>query len=100
MGYMLIIDNENKQVEIHSDLCDVVFDKKDNLELNTKLEFIPFNFFNEIEDYLNTIDGFDIVECEICKPRENREELDEDYDDFYEEFDDEEEVDDTRCDII
>jgi hypothetical protein len=100
MGYMLIIDNENKQIEIHSDLCDVVFDKKDNLELNTKLEFIPFNFFNEIEDYLNTIDGFDIVECEICKPRENREELDEDYDDFYEEFDDEEEVDDTRCDII
>ena len=100
MGYMLIIDNENKQIEIHSDLCDVVFDKKDNLELNTKLEFIPFNFFNEIEDYLNSIDGFDIVECEICKPRENREELDEDYDDFYEEFDDEEEVDGTRCDII
>ena len=97
---MIIIDNENKQIEIHSDLCDVVFDKKDNLELNTKLEFIPFNFFNEIEDYLNSIDGFDIVECEICKPRENREELDEDYDDFYEEFDDEEEVDDTRCDII
>ena len=100
MAYMIIIDNENKQIEIHSDLCDVVFDKKDNLELNTKLEFIPFNFFNEIEDYLNTIDGFDIVECEICKPRENREELDEDYDDFYEEFDDEEEVDGTRCDII
>jgi hypothetical protein len=100
MAYMIIIDNENKQIEIHSDLCDVVFDKKDNLELNTKLEFIPFNFFNEIEDYLNSIDGFDIVECEICKPRENREELDEDYDDFYEEFDDEEEVDGTRCDII
>ena len=64
------------------------------------MRLIPFNFFNEIEDYLNSIDGFDIVECEICKPRENREELDEDYDDFYEEFDDEEEVDDTRCDII
>ena len=40
MAYMIIIDNEAKNIEIHSDLCDVVFDKKDDFELNTKLEFI------------------------------------------------------------
>jgi len=100
MGYMLIIDNENKNIEIHSDLCDEVFNKKDDLSLNTKLEFIPFNFYSEIEEYLETVKDFEIVKCEICKPEENKEELDEDYDDFYEEFDDDEETDNTRCDIF
>ncbi|ACM93106.1 hypothetical protein NAMH_0188 [Nautilia profundicola AmH] len=100
MGYMLIIDNENKNIEIHSDLCDVVFDKKEDLNINTKLEFIPFNFYEEIEEYLQTVEGYEVVDCEVCKPKENQEELDEDYDDFYEEFDDDEEVDSTRCDII
>jgi len=100
MGYMVIIDNENKIIEIHSDLCDLVFDKKDDLNLNTKLEFIPFNFYSEIEDYLNNAEGFNVQNCVECRPDENREELDEDYDDFYEEFDDDEEFDGTRCDII
>jgi hypothetical protein len=100
MGYMLIIDGDNKTLEIHSDLCDAVFNKKEDHELNSKLEYIPFNFYSEIEDYLLQIDDFEILKCDICKPEENREELDEDYDDFYEEFDDDDEFDDTRCDII
>jgi len=100
MGYMLIIDNENKNIEIHSDLCDVVFDKKEDLSVNTKLEFIPFNFFSEVEEYLDTVEEYEVIECEICKPKENQETLDEDYDDFYEEFDDDEEVDNSRCDIF
>jgi hypothetical protein len=98
---MIIIDNENKQIEIHSDLCDVVFDRKDDLKLNTKLEFAPFNFYSEIEEYLKNLDeDFEVINCEICKPKENREAFDEDYDDFYEEFDDDEDYDETRCDII
>ncbi len=100
MGYMLIIDNENKNIEIHSDLCDVVFDKKEDLSVNTKLEFIPFNFFSEIEEYLDTVEGYEVIECEKCKPKENQETLDEDYDDFYEEFDEDDEVDNSRCDIF
>jgi len=101
MAYMIIIDNENKQIEIHSDLCDVVFERKDDLKLNTKLEFIPFNFYSEIEGYLENLDeDFEIINCEICKPKENQEILDEEYDDFYEEFDDDEDYDETRCDII
>jgi len=90
MGYMLIIDNENKNIEIHSDLCDVVFDKKEDLSVNTKSEFIPFNFFSEVKEYLDTVEEYEVVECEICKPAENKEKLDEEYDDFYEEFDDDE----------
>jgi len=90
MGYMLIIDNENKKMQIHSDLCDVVFETKEDLNLNTKLEFIPYNFYSEIEDYLKNVPEYEVVDCEICKPKENRENLDEDYDDFYEEFDDDE----------
>ena len=101
MAYMIIIDNENKQIEIHSDLCDVVFERKDDLKLNTKLEFAPFNFYSEIEEYLKNLDeDFEVINCEICKPKENREAFDEDYDDFYEEFDDDEDYDETRCDII
>jgi hypothetical protein len=100
MGYMLIIDNENKKIDIHSDLCDVVFAKKENFELNNVLEYIPFNFYSEIEEYLQRIEEYEINICELCKPDENREELDEDYDDFYEEFDDDDEIDDSRCDII
>ena len=101
MAYMIIIDNENKQIGIHSDLCDVVFDRKDDLKLNTKLEFAPFNFYSEIEEYLKNLDeDFEVINCEICKPKENREAFDEDYDDFYEEFDDDEDYDETRCDII
>ncbi|WP_456479708.1 hypothetical protein [Nautilia sp.] len=99
MGYMLIIDNENKNIEIHSDLCDAVFEKKEDLNLNTKLEFIPYNFYSEIEEYLQNVEDYEITECEICSPKKNREELDEDYDDFYEEFDDDDEFDDSRCDI-
>ena len=100
MGYMLIIDNENRTIQVHSDMCDVVFDKKDDLSVNTKLEFIPFNFYSEVEDYLKTVEDFEVSECDLCRPAQNRDELDEDYDDFYEEFDDDEEVDGTRCDII
>jgi hypothetical protein len=99
MGYMLIIDNENKNIEIHSDLCDIVFDKKEDLTFNARGEFVPYNFYSEIDEYLATVNGFEIIHCEICKAEENKEELDEDYDDFYEEFDDDDEIDDSRCDI-
>jgi hypothetical protein len=98
MGYMLIIDDKNSSIEIHSDLCDVVFDKREDIAVNSTVEFIPFNKFEEIENYLKTGD-YEITICNICKPDENREALDEDYDDFYEEFDDEDEIDDSRCDI-
>ncbi|AZV45881.1 hypothetical protein C3L23_00940 [Nautilia sp. PV-1] len=100
MAYMLIIDNENKKIEIHSDMCDVVFDKKEELFLDPNWEFIPFHYYSEIEEYLNNTEDFEVVECEICKPVENKESLDEDYDDIYEEFDEDEDYDDTRCDII
>jgi hypothetical protein len=101
MAYMIIIDHENKQIQIHSDLCNVVFESKDNLTQNTKLEFTPFNFYSEIEEYLKNLDeDFEVINCDICKPKENQEILDEEYDDFYEEFDDDEDYDETRCDII
>jgi len=100
MGYMLIIDNEGKTIEVHSDLCDAVFEKKDDYELNNKLEYMPFNFYAEAQEYLNGCKDYEIIFCELCNPLENRETLDEDYDDFYEEFDDDEEIDNSRCDII
>jgi hypothetical protein len=100
MGYMLIIDNENKKIEIHSDLCDEVFNKKDDFQLNSRLEFIPFNFYSEVKEYIETVEDYNIEICNICEPDKKTDELDEDYDDFYEEFDDEDEIDDSRCDII
>jgi hypothetical protein len=87
MGYMLIIDNENKNIEIHSDLCDVVFEKKERMFLNPQWEFIPFHYYAEIEEYLNNTVDYEIFKCEICRPEENRNDFDEDYDDIYEEFD-------------
>jgi len=99
MAYMLIIDSKNSIVEIHSDLCDEVFKKKDNI-FSEYFEFIPFNFFEEIEEFLKKHESLEVKYCEICAPKENRETLDEDYDDFYEEFDEDDELDDIRCDII
>jgi len=98
MAYMLIIDNGNKNIEIHSDMCDRVFEAKD--KSIDGFEFAPFNLFEEVENYLNSIEGYEVLMCEICKPEENKEALDEEYDDFYEEFDDDEEFDGSRCDII
>ena len=100
MGYTLIFDDESKQIEVHSDLCDVVFEKKDNFELNNKLEYLNLNLYEEVEEKLAAYDGYEVIICEICKPDENRDSLDEDYDDFYEEFAEDDEIDDTRCDIF
>ena len=92
MGYSVVIDNEN--IEVHSDMCDELFKKKEEISFKN-LEFINFNMFEEVTEFLK--DKENIIFCEVCKP-ESRE-YDEEWDDFYEEFDDEDEVDDSRCKI-
>ncbi len=98
--YELVIDKENQTIEVHWDLCDELMAKKDNYELNNKVEYIAFHLFNEVEDFLKREEykEFEVVECEVCKPFEN--DYDEEYDDFYEEFDEDDEIDDSRCDIF
>jgi hypothetical protein len=100
MGYEVIVSEKDKTIEIHSDICDILIDKKDNYILNNELFYINFNLYEEIEEFLKEHSDFTIQECEICKPKENKEELDEEYDDFYEEFAEDEDIDNTRCDIF
>lgn len=97
MGYTLI--NYDEVIEVHSDMCDEVFDKKDNFEFNNKAQYLNFALFEEVEEFLKKEDSENkIVFCDKCKP-ESRE-YDEEYDDFYEEFDDEEEEIGDSCCII
>ncbi len=102
MAYELIINEKEKTIEIHSDLCDVLMDKKDNFELNNVLEYIHLMNFDEVDEFLlkDEYKEFEIIYCEECKPKENRAVLDEEYDDFYEEFPEDEDIDDSRCDIF
>jgi len=102
MAYELIIDTENKKIEVHYDLCDVLFDKKDDFEFNNQVEYINLMNFNEVSEFIDKDEykDFEITYCESCKPKENSDKYDEEYDDFYEEFDEDDELDDTRCDII
>ena len=94
MGYTVISYDE--VMEIHSDMCDEVFDKKDDFEFNNKAEYLNFSLFEEVEEFLERYKDLEIIFCEKCKP-ETRE-YDEEYDDFYEEFDDEdEEIGDSCC---
>ncbi len=92
MGYTVIVDNDI--IEVHSDMCDKLFEKKEEISFKD-LEFIDFNKFEELEEMIK--DKENIVFCEECHP-ETRE-YDEEWDDFYQEFDDEDEIDDTRCEI-
>ncbi len=92
MGYTVIIDEE--KVEVHSDMCDRVFERKEEISFKN-LEFIDFNKFEEFEELIK--DKENVVFCEECNPQSR--EYDEEWDDFYQEFDDEDEIDDTRCEI-
>ncbi len=100
MAYEIILDEENKTIELHSDVCDALMEKKDNFELNNKLFYVGLNLYEEVEEFIKNHEDYEVVECEICKPSENKEILDEEYDDFYEEFDEDEDIDSTRCDIF
>jgi len=93
MGYSVILDGEN--IEIHSDMCDKVFEKKDSIFFKN-LEIVNFNFFEEVEEFIK--DKENVTFCEECKPESK--EYDEEYDDFYEEFDEDDEIDNSRCSII
>jgi len=93
MGYSVIIDDE--KIEIHSDMCDRVFEKKDEISFKN-LEFINFNLFEEVEAFIK--DKENVFFCEECKPESK--EYDEEYDDFYEEFDEDDEEDYSSCDIF
>ena len=100
MAYEVIFNEKDKIIEIHSDMCDILINKKDNHILNNELFYINFNLYEEVEEFLKEHTDFTIQECEICKPKENKTVLDEEYDDFYEEFAEDEDIDNTRCDIF
>ena len=94
MGYTIISYDE--VIEIHSDMCDEVFNKKDDFEFNNKAHYLNVALFEEIEEFLNKNKDAEVIFCEKCKPQTK--EYDEEYDDFYEEFDDEdEEIGDSCC---
>jgi hypothetical protein len=100
MAYEVILDENEKKIEIHYDLCDELLNKKDDFNFNNKVMYIAFNLFEEIEEFLKNHEDYEISFCEVCKPEENKEEYDEEYDDFYEEFPEDEDIDESRCDII
>ena len=93
MGYSVIIDEA--LIEVHSDMCDKLFERKEELS-SKNLEFINFNMFDEVEEFIK--DKENIVFCEECKPESK--EYDEEYDDFYEEFDEDDEEGYSSCDIF
>jgi len=97
MAYELIIDDENKKIEIHSDLCDKFIEIK--TDFNNNFEYVNFHLFSEVENFLEKDEyrDFNIIECDECKPRENSKELDEEYNDFYEEFAEDDEDNPTCC---
>jgi hypothetical protein len=100
MAYEAIVDEKNKKIEIHYDLCDELLEKKDDFLFNNEVMYISFNLFSEIEDFLKSHEDYEVIYCDKCKPEENKEEYDEEYDDFYEEFPEDEDIDESRCDIF
>jgi hypothetical protein len=100
MAYEIILNEKDKTIQIHYDLCDALMEKKDNFVLNNEVMYITFNMFDEIEEFLKKHEDYEVIYCDICKPLENKEEYDEEYDDFYEEFPEDEDIDDSRCDIF
>ena len=101
MAYEVIVDNESKKLEIHYDLCDDLLEKKDNFEFNSKVEYINLIDFESVEEFINKEDykEYEKIFCDICKPIENKEKYDEEFDDFYEEFDEDEEYGADACNI-
>ncbi|WP_456469748.1 hypothetical protein [Caminibacter sp.] len=102
MAYELIIDNKNKNIEVHWDMCDDLMEKKDDFLLNNMVEYVNLIDFEEVEAFLNKEEykEFEKNFCKSCKPEENREKYNEEYDDFYEEFPEDEDIDNSRCDIF
>ena len=92
MGYCVVV--EDNKIEVHSDMCDKLFEKKEEISFKD-LEFIDFRLFEDVEEFLK--DKENIIFCEYCSP-ESRE-YDEEWDDFYEEFDEDDEIDNSRCEI-
>ena len=90
--YTIVIDKEF--IEVHSDMCDKVFERKDEISYKN-LEFVNLYTFDEVEEFLK--EKKNIVFCEICQPQTRK--YDEDLDDFYEEFDEDDDIDESRCDI-
>ena len=91
MGYTVVIDDK---IEVHSDMCDELYKRKEEISFKD-IEFVNFNFFDEVDEFLK--DKENVIFCKICNPQTK--EYDEEWDDFYEEFDDEDEIDDSRCEI-
>jgi hypothetical protein len=100
VAYELII--KDNVIEVHWDLCDKVMEHKDNFELNNEVEYINLIDFSEVEEFLkkDEYQDFEIVYCDVCAPKENQDRYNEEYDDFYEEFADDDEIDNSRCDIF
>ena len=92
MGYCIVIEND--KFEIHSDMCDKLFEKKEEISFKN-LEFIDFRLFEDVEEFLE--DKENVIFCEYCNPESK--EYDEEWDDFYEEFDEDDEIDNSRCEI-
>ncbi|NPA10760.1 MAG: hypothetical protein GXO62_00775 [Epsilonproteobacteria bacterium] len=101
MAYELIIQPDEKMIEVHSDLCDKLMEKKDDFSFNSKAEYINVIDFNEVNDIIQKeYPDYSVLYCDMCEPDKRSEEYDEEYDDFYEEFDDDEEIDNSRCNIF
>ena len=87
MGYCVIETSE--KVEIHSDLCELVFEKKDDYQFNNIAHFMEFFSFDEVENFLKNIEDKEVIFCKVCNSQTKG--YDEEGDDFYVEFDDENE---------
>jgi len=93
MAYDIII--ENNKGYIHSDLCDKLIEEKTSFDFNK--EIVNFRLFSEVEEFAKN-HNIELIECEICKPIQNKNSLDEEYDDFYEEFSDDD--DEISCHML
>ena len=91
MGYSVVIDKDI--IEVHCDMCEELFKRKEEISFKN-LEFINFNLFDEVKDFIKEKE---VVFCDVCNPQTK--ECDEEWDDFYEEFDEDEEIDNSRCEI-
>jgi len=87
VGYTAIITDD--KIEVHSDMCDVVYEKKDDFNFNNIAHYMDFFMFSDVEEFLkNNAEDKEVIFCEVCKPQ--TQEYDEEGDDEYVEFDDDE----------
>ncbi len=91
MGYCIIDTPEF--IEVHSDMCDKMFERKDDYEFSNNSHYLEFFTFDEVEEFLNDKRNKNkkIIFCNECDP-ESRD-YDEEGDDFYAEFDEDEDDD-------